>query len=61
MSIAGASRVALGRDHRIERRHRRRLSRQTAVQLVGVAGWCVAFVVLGLLVAAGFYGLLVSA
>ena len=60
MSIAGASRVALRRGHHVERRSRRRISRHTAVWLAGVVAWCVVFTALGWLVAAGFYGLLVT-
>ena len=60
MSIAGAYRIAVRRGHRVERRSRRRTSRSTALWLAGMAGWCLAFLALGWLVAAGFYGLLVS-
>jgi hypothetical protein len=60
MSIAGAYRVAVRRGHRVERRNRRRTARSTALWLAGVAGWSLAFLALAWLVAAGFYGLLVS-
>jgi hypothetical protein len=61
MSIAGAYRLAARRGRRVERRGRRRVARDTAVWMAGIAGWCVLFVALGCLIAAGFYGLLVSA
>jgi hypothetical protein len=61
MSIAGAYRAALGRSHRVERRSRRRVTRQNAVWFGSVVAWCAVFLALGWLVAAGFYGLLVSA
>jgi hypothetical protein len=61
MSIAGAYRLAVRRGRRVERRSRRRTARAVGLQLVGLAGWCVAFLVLGWLVAAGFYDLLVNA
>jgi hypothetical protein len=61
MSIAGAYRLAAKRGHRVERRSRRRTTRETAFWLAGVAGWCVVFLTLGWLIAAGFYGLLVNA
>jgi polyferredoxin len=60
MSIAGAYRAALRRSHRIERRSRRRLTRDTAVWLAGIFAWCAVFLALGWLVAVGFYGLLVN-
>jgi hypothetical protein len=61
MSIAGAYRLAIRGGRRVERRSRRRTARAIALQLVGVAGWCMAFLVLGWLVAAGFYDLLANA
>lgn len=61
MSIAGAYRTAVGRGHRVERRNRRRVTRDTALWVAGIAGWCGVFLALGWLIAAGFYGLLVSA
>lgn len=61
MSIAGAYRATVGRGRRVERRSRRRVARDTALWVAGVAAWCGVFLALGWLVAAGFYGLLVSA
>jgi hypothetical protein len=61
MSIAGAYRTATRRRYRVERRSRRRTNRDTAFRMVGVIGWCGVFLALGWLIAAGFYGLLVSA
>jgi len=61
MSIAGAYRPTVRRGHRVERRSRRRVARATAIWVAGIAAWCVAFLALGWLIAAGFYGLLVSA
>ena len=61
MSIAGAYRLATRRSHRFDRRGRRRVTRQTAFWVVGIATWCAVFLALGWLIAAGFYGLLVSA
>ena len=61
MSIAGAYRLAVHRSHRVERRSRRRTVRATVLRLVAFAGWCLAFVALGWLVAAGFYDLLANA
>jgi hypothetical protein len=60
MAIAGARRTAVGDGHRVERRRRRRIARSTALWLTGVAAWSVLFLVLGWLVAAGFYGLLAN-
>jgi hypothetical protein len=68
MSIAGAYRTVTlrrgrrieRRGRRIERRGRRRVARTTALWLAGMAAWCFVFLTLGWLVAAGFYGLLVS-
>jgi hypothetical protein len=61
MSIAGAYRSAVGRGHRVERRNRRRVTRQTALRVAGFAGWGAIMLALGWLVVAGFYGLLVNA
>jgi len=61
MSIAGAYRATLGRGRRVERRSRRRVTRDTALWVAGIAGWCGVFLALGWLIAVGFYGLLVSA
>lgn len=60
MAIAGANRSAVSHGHRIERRRRRRTARSAALWIGGIAGWSVLFLALGWLVAAGFYGLLVS-
>jgi hypothetical protein len=60
MAIAGAHRSAVGHGHRIERRNRRRTSRATAQWVAGIGAWSVVFLALGWLVAAGFYGLLVT-
>lgn len=60
MSISGAYRAALGRSHHIERRSRRRLARNSAAWVGGVVAWCVLFLALGWLIAAGFYGLLMN-
>ena len=57
MAIAGAQRSAVGHGHRVERRNRRRKARAAAVWLAGVGAWSASFLVLGWLVAAGFYGL----
>jgi hypothetical protein len=35
--------------------------RSTTLWLAGIAAWCLVFLALGWLVAAGFYGLLVNA
>lgn len=61
MSIAGAYRAAVGRGRRVERRSRHRVTRDTALWVAGIAAWCGVFLALGWLIAAGFYGLLVSA
>lgn len=61
MSIAGAYRLAVRRGRRVERRSRRRTARATVLRFAGVAAWCLAFLALGWLVAAGFYDLLASA
>ena len=58
MSIAGAYRSAVGGGRRIERRRRRRTARAIALWWAGMAGWTTVFLVLGWLVAAGFYDLL---
>jgi hypothetical protein len=57
MAIAGAHRSAGGPGHRLERRNRRRTHRAAAHWVAGLAAWSVFFLVLGWLVAAGFYGL----
>jgi hypothetical protein len=61
MSIAGAYRSTVRRGHRVERRSRRRVARQTVIWVAGIAAWCTVFAALGWLIAAGFYGLLVNA
>jgi hypothetical protein len=61
MSIAGAYRLAVHRGRRVERRNRRRTVRTSVLRWAGVAGWCLAFLALGWLVAAGFYDLLANA
>ncbi|HET9848175.1 MAG TPA: hypothetical protein VFR68_06425 [Candidatus Dormibacteraeota bacterium] len=61
MSIAGAYRSAVRHGHRVERRRRRRTARAMARWWAGMAGWCVAFLLLGWLMVAGFYDLLVHA
>jgi hypothetical protein len=60
MSISGAYRAAVGRGRRVERRSRRRVAKDTALWVAGVAAWCGLFLALGWLIAAGFYGLLVT-
>ncbi|MDQ6712792.1 MAG: hypothetical protein M3Z28_06330, partial [Candidatus Dormibacteraeota bacterium] len=57
VAIAGAHRSAVGRGHRLERRNRRRRARATARWAASLGGWSAFFLVLGWLVAAGFYGL----
>jgi len=61
MAIAGAQRIPSRHGRRLERRNRRRVARATTRWLAGVAAWCLLFLALGWLVAAGFYGLLVNA
>jgi hypothetical protein len=61
MALAGAQRSPGRHGRRLERRSRRRVTRATTVWLVGIAGWGFLFLMLGWLVAAGFYGLLVNA
>jgi hypothetical protein len=61
MAIAGAQRSPSRHGRRVERRSRRRVARATIVWLATVAVWSLAFLALGWLVAAGFYGLLVNA
>ena len=61
MAIAGAQRAPSRHGHRLERRKRRRMIRSTTLWLAGIAAWCLVFLALGWLVAAGFYGLLVNA
>ena len=58
MAIAGAERSPHRPGHRLERRNRRRITRATTLWLAGIAAWGLLFLVLGWLVAAGFYGLL---
>jgi hypothetical protein len=58
MAIAGAERSPRRHRHRLERRNRRRITRATTFWLAGIVAWCLLFLVLGWLVAAGFYGLL---
>ena len=60
MSIASTHRPPAGRARRVERRNRRRVARSTVQGLASVAAWSLLFLALGWLVAAGFYGLLVS-
>ena len=60
MAIAGAERSAVGHGHRVERRNRRRTHRATAHWVASIGAWSFAFLALGWLVAAGFYGLLVN-
>lgn len=60
MAIAGANRSTVRHGHRVERRNRRRTARSAAHWIGGIAGWGLLFLGLGWLVAAGFYGLLVS-
>lgn len=61
MAIAGAQRSPSRHGRRLERRSRRRVARATTIWLATVAAWCLLFLALGWLVAAGFYGLLVNA
>jgi hypothetical protein len=61
MAIAGAQRSPSRHARRLERRSRRRVARASIVWLASVAAWSLAFLALGWLVAAGFYGLLVNA
>lgn len=62
MAIASVHRRAAGPvAHRIERRNRKRNLRENAGIMARMAGWTAGFVLLGWLVAAGFYGLLVNA
>jgi hypothetical protein len=60
MATAGAKRTAVSHGHRVERRNRRRTARSAALWIGGIAAWGILFLGLGWLVAAGFYGLLVS-
>jgi len=57
MAIAGAHRPAVEHGHRLERRNRRRKARAAATFVVSLGAWCVFFLILGWLVAAGAYGL----
>jgi hypothetical protein len=62
VAIASIHRRAAGPvAHRIERRNRKRNLRDNAALLGRTAGWAAGFLLLGWLVAAGFYGLLVNA
>ena len=61
MALAGAQRSPSRHGRRLERRSRRRVTRDTTLLLAGIAGWGLLFLALGWLVAAGFYGLLVNA
>ncbi|HSO93791.1 MAG TPA: hypothetical protein VLS53_04890 [Candidatus Dormibacteraeota bacterium] len=62
MAIAFVRRPAAGPvAHRIERRSRKRNLRQHVRRLARAAGWAAGLLLLCWLVAAGFYGLLVSA
>ena len=62
MAIASVRRRAAGpAAHRIERRKPSRTLRERVVHAAGTAGWAAGFLLLGWLVAAGFYGLLVNA
>ncbi|HEY0492781.1 MAG TPA: hypothetical protein VGD57_04875 [Candidatus Dormibacteraeota bacterium] len=61
MAIASVHRRAAGPvAHRIERRNRKRSLRGQAGMLARTAAWAAGFLLLGWLVAAGFYGLLVN-
>jgi fatty acid desaturase len=60
MAIAGAERSPSRHSRRLERRSRRRVARATTIWLASIAAWCLLFLALGWLVAAGFYGLLVN-
>jgi hypothetical protein len=60
MAIAGAQRSTVDHGHRFRRRSRRRSIRAALVGIAGIAAWGAFFLVLGWLVAAGFYGLLAS-
>jgi len=62
VAIASVHRRAAGpAAHRIERRKAKRTIHDHAASLARTAGWVAGFVLLGWLVAAGFYGLLVNA
>jgi hypothetical protein len=62
VAIASTHRRAAGpAAHRIERRNRRRNLRDHAGLVARTLGWAAGFLLLGWLVAAGFYGLLVNA
>lgn len=61
MAIAYLHRPAKPSAHRIERRSRKRTKQATAGMAGRLALWTLGFLTLGWLVAAGFYGLLVSA
>ena len=61
MAIASVQRRAVGPTaHRIERRNRKRTLRSTAELAGRTAGWTASFLLLGWLVVAGFYGLLIN-
>jgi hypothetical protein len=58
VAIASVHRRAAGPvSHRIERRNRKRNLLENAALLARTAGWAAGFLLLGWLVAAGFYGL----
>ncbi|MEO6797793.1 MAG: hypothetical protein ABI401_16700 [Candidatus Dormibacter sp.] len=62
MAIASVHRRPAGpAAHHIERRNRRRTLRSMAGLAVRTAGWMAGFILLGWLVVAGYYGLLVNA
>ena len=61
MAIASVHRRAVKPGaHRIERRKPRRTFHDQAASLARTAAWATGFLLLGWLVAAGFYGLLVN-
>lgn len=61
MAIASVHRRAAGPVvHRIERRNRNRSLHDNLGILARMAGWIAGFLLLGWLLAAGFYGLLVN-
>lgn len=60
MAIAGAHGSAVDHAHRLRRRNRRRTTRAVLLGVAGIGAWGAFFLVLGWLVAAGFYGLLSS-
>jgi hypothetical protein len=60
MAIAGAQRSTVDHGHRLRRRLRRRTSRAVVLWIASIGAWSAFFLVLGWLVAAGFYGLLAN-